>query len=60
MLGMGLRFSGVVKTATRAFPKSTLSVLPLEDRREHVAYTHKTADGISDMISVLWVDPERR
>jgi len=30
LLGIGLRFIGVVKTATRGYPMSTLSVLPLE------------------------------
>jgi len=60
LLGMGLRFIGVVKTATRGYPMSTLSVLPLEERGEHISYTHKTADGVADMLAVLWVDRERR
>jgi len=60
LLGMGLRFIGVVKTATRGYPVSTLSTLPLEDRGEHVAYVHKTADGVVDMVALLWVDRDRR
>jgi len=39
---------------------STLSVLPLEERGDHISYTHKTADGVADMLAVLWVDRERR
>ena len=60
LLGMGLRFIGVVKAATRGYPVSTLSTLPLEDRSEHVAYVHKTADGVVDMVALLWVDRDRR
>jgi len=57
---MGLQLIGVVKTATRGYPMSTLSVLPLEDRGDHILYTHKTADGVADMLAVLWVDRERQ
>jgi len=60
LLAMGLRFIGVVKTATRGYPMGTLSKLPLEDRGEHAAYAHKTADGVVDRMAVLWVDRERR
>jgi len=60
LLGMGLRFIGVVKMATRGYPVSTLSTLPLEDRGEHVAYVHKTADGVVDMVALLRVDRDRR
>jgi len=57
---MGLRFIGVVKTATRVYPTGTLSKLPLEDRGEHAAYVHKTVDGVVDLMAVLWVDRQRR
>jgi len=57
---MGLRFIGVVKTGTKGFPLGALSVLPLEERGEHVSYVHTTADGVTDMMAVLWVDRERR
>jgi len=39
---------------------STLSVVTLEEQGENVAYTHKTAEGVAEMISVLRVDRERR
>jgi len=57
---MGLRFIGVVQTATRVYPTGTLSKLPLEDRGEHAAYVHKTVDGVMDLMAVLWVDRQRR
>jgi len=37
-----------------------LSVLPLEERGEHFSYVHTTADGVTDVMAVLWVDRERR
>jgi len=58
--GIGLRCIGVAKTATRGLPMSALCVLPLEERGEHVLETHKTADGVADMIAILWVDRKRR
>jgi len=57
---MGLQLFAAVKKATRGYPMSTLSVLPLEERGDHISYTHKTADGVADMLAVLWVDRERR
>jgi len=35
-------------------------VLPLEERGEHVSYVHATADGVTDVMAVLWVNRERR
>jgi len=59
LLGMGLRFIGVIKTATRGIPMSSLSTIPLEARGQHVSYTHATADGVPDLMAVVWVDRER-
>jgi len=56
LLGMGLRFIGVVKTATRGFPMGSLSAIPLEARGQHVSYSHSTADGAPDLMAVVWVD----
>jgi len=53
LLSMGLRFIGVVKTGTKGFPMGAMSVLPLEERGEHVSYVHTTADGVTDMMAVL-------
>ena len=60
LLGMGLRFIGVVKTATRGYPMGALSVIPHEARGQHVSYNHSTADGVMDLMALLWVDRERR
>jgi len=59
LLGMGLRFIGVVKTATRGYPMGALSVITLKARGQHVAYTHATADGVTDLMALLWVDRKR-
>jgi len=55
---MGLRFIGVVKTGTKGFHMGALSVLPLQERGEHVSYVHITADEVTDMMAVLWVGRE--
>lgn len=60
LLKMGLRFIGVVKTATHGFPMGALSVIPLDARGQHASFTHANADGVTDMMAVLWVDRERR
>jgi len=60
LLGMGLRFIGVIKTATSGFPMSSLSKIPLEARGQHVSYTHSTADGVPDLMAAVWVDRDRR
>jgi len=60
LLGMGLRFIGVVKTATRGFPMASMSTAPLGARGEHFSYKHTSADGVTDLMAVVWVDRERR
>jgi len=57
---MGLRFIGVVNTATRGYPMGTLSAIPLQARGQHVSFTHTNADGVADLIAVVRVDRERR
>lgn len=60
LLRMGLRFIGVVKTATRGYPMGALSVIPLQQRGDHRSFLHSTADGVTNLMAVLWVDRERR
>ena len=60
LLGMGLRFIGVVKTATRGFPMASMSTAPLGARGEHFSYKYTSADGVTDLMAVVWVDRERR
>eukprot|EP00170_Pyropia_yezoensis_P000630 contig_2981_g631 len=60
LLTMGLRFVGVVKTATRGYPMGALSAIPLQSRGQHVSFSHVNADNVTDLMAVLWVDRERR
>lgn len=58
--GMGLRFIGVVKTATRGYPMQALSTLEVTARGDHATYFHTTAEGVVDLMAVMWVDRNRR
>jgi len=60
LLVMGLRFIGVVKTAKMRFPMASRTIVPLGARGEHFSYKHASADGVTDLMAVLWVDRERR
>lgn len=60
LLAAGLRFIGVVKTATSGYPMASLSVIPLWARGQHASYIHVNAAGLKDTMAVLWVDRERR
>lgn len=60
LLTMGLRFVGVVKTATRGYPMGALSAIPLQSRGQHVSFSLVNADNVKDLMAVLWVDRERR
>lgn len=60
LLAMGLRFIGVVKTATKSYPMAALSGVEVTRRGAHVSYAHTNADGVVDLMAVLWVDRERR
>ena len=55
---LGLRFIGVVKTATRQFPKAYLSSLPLDSRGAWKGV--KTTIDETDLYAFVWVDRERR
>ncbi len=54
------RFIGVVKTATKRFPMKHLSDRIMPHRGDRYALVRKTADGIPDMMSFVWVDRDRR
>jgi len=60
LLGMGLRFIGVVKKATRGLPMVSMSIVQLGARGEHFSYKHTSADGVTDLMAVLLVNRERR
>jgi Transposase IS4 len=61
LLLVGMRFSGVVKTASRKYPKAYLSGLDLlggrGDRRAVVA---RDANGNPNLLAFVWVDREWR
>jgi heat shock protein HspQ len=57
---IGLKFVGVVKTATRKFPMHVLQTRRLHDRGDRYALVHKDDDGRPDMFAFVWLDRERR
>ena len=56
----GQRFIGVVKTAHRRFPLSSLDARELGARGDWVTMVHDDATGSPDLMAVLWVDRDRR
>jgi hypothetical protein len=54
----GLRFIGVVKTAHRAFPKSTLGSIELFNRGDRRALI-TTIDDV-EVLALVWLDRDRR
>jgi len=60
LLTMGLRFIGVVKTATRGYPMEALSTLEVDTRGDNATYTHSTPEGAVKLMALMWVDRERR
>ena len=57
---VGTRFIGVVKTASRGYPMTYLSSKPMAQRGDHFSMVCKSTNGGKDMMSLLWVDRERR
>ena len=57
---MGLRFIGVVKTATKKFPMSYLSNLELVQRGDYKGLVARGTDGQPTMLSFVWMDRDRR
>ena len=60
MRTMGLRFIGVVKTATKKFPMSYLSNLELVQRGDYKGLVARGTDGQPTMLSFVWMDRDRR
>lgn len=56
----GLRFIGVVKTATRKYRMQELSRRPARERGDREYLVHKNDEGEVDMMALMWVDRERR
>ena len=57
---MGLRFIGVIKTATKKFPMSYLSNLELVQRGDYKGLVARGTDGQPTMLSFVWMDRDRR
>jgi len=60
LIAMGMRFIGVVKTATGGYPMSTLSTLEVDTRGDHATFIHSTPEGTVKLIAMTWVYRERR
>jgi hypothetical protein len=60
MQRIGLRFIGVVKTATRQFPMAYLSSLELVQRGDRHGLTTPGPDGTPKMLAFVWMDRNRR
>lgn len=58
LLRMVLRCIGVVKTAIRRYPTGALSVP--RSSAQHRSFLLLTADGVTDLMAVLWVACERQ
>lgn len=57
---MGLRFIGVVKTATRKFPMQWLSNVELRQRGDRKGLLHYGEDRRPDLMAFVWMDRDRR
>jgi hypothetical protein len=56
----GLRFIGVVKTATRQYPQSFLSNLEMANRGDRNGLVAKDVNGSPSMLAFCWMDRDRR
>jgi Transposase IS4 len=61
LMEMGLKFVGVVKTATKKFPMNRLSTTRLHQRGDRYGLVHKNVvTGRPKLIAFVWLDRERR
>jgi Transposase IS4 len=57
---LGLRFIGVVKTATRGFPKTYLTGVELNNRGDFLALKASATADSPEYGAMVWMDRERR
>ena len=57
---IGLRFIGVVKTATKKFPLAYLSSVEFDQVRGQLEGIVLKKDGIAQMMAYSWMDCDRR
>ena len=55
----GMKFTGVVKTATEGFPMSHLSRIEMSGKGQHLAMVSKSPGG-PDLMALVWTDRDRR
>lgn len=60
MTKIGLRFIGVVKTATRQFPMAYLNRIELSERGDRRGLIAKDSNNQPSMIAFVWMDRDRR
>ena len=56
----GLRFIGVVKTATRGYPKTFLTSVELQNRGDFLALRSNATEDSPELGAMVWMDRERR
>ena len=59
MRAIGLRFIGVIKTATKQYPQQFLSNIELHNRGDYKGVISEGADGYK-LLAFVWVDRNRR
>jgi Transposase IS4 len=60
LLRLGLRFIGVVKTATTRYPMKSLSGLEMHNRGESRGLVSKNCAGKPEFLAFVWMDREGR
>lgn len=56
----GMRFIGVVKTATRQYPMGYLQRVELQDRGDRKGLVTRGSDGQPSLLAFVWMDRQRR
>ena len=57
---VGMRFTGVVKTATRLYPLPYLSSLEMQRKGDFVSMTSGSSQNRPSLLAVCWADRDRR
>jgi Transposase IS4 len=60
LLRVGLRFIGVVKTASREFPQAYLSAQELGERGDRLGLLSNNDQGRPNLLAFVWLDKDRR
>ena len=60
MMRIGIRFIGVVKTATKTFPMAYLSSIELDEGRGQRVGVVLKNNGVPTMMAYVWMDRDRR